>query len=114
LPGVRGGASVPPSVIAGVIVVRYILLPLLGTALVKGAVRLGLIQPDPLYQFILHLQYAVPPALNIGNIIMHPLRSLVVLFLKILCVLVCSRWGKKTKQKVVASEVGAVSFFQGL
>lgn len=53
--------------IAGVVAVRYILLPLLGTALVKGAVRLGLIQPDPLYQFILHLQYAVPPAMNIGN-----------------------------------------------
>lgn len=68
LSGIRGGASVPPSVIAGVIVVRYILLPLLGTALVKGAVHLGLIQPDPLYQFILHLQYAVPPAMNIGTI----------------------------------------------
>lgn len=68
LNGVRGRASVPPSVIAGVIVVRYVLLPLLGTALVKGAVRLGLIQPDPLYQFILHLQYAVPPAMNIGTI----------------------------------------------
>ncbi|CAL5063696.1 unnamed protein product [Urochloa decumbens] len=68
LNGVRGGASVQPSVIAGVIAVRYVLLPLLGTALVKGAVRLGLIQPDPLYQFILHLQYAVPPAMNIGTI----------------------------------------------
>ncbi|PAN13107.1 hypothetical protein PAHAL_2G314600 [Panicum hallii] len=68
LNGVRGGASVQPSVIAGVVVVRYVLLPLLGTALVKGAVRLGLVQPDPLYQFILHLQYAVPPAMNIGTI----------------------------------------------
>ena len=66
-PGVRGGGSVQPSVIAGVVVVRYVLLPLLGTALVKGAVRVGLVQPDPLYQFILHLQYAVPPAMNIGN-----------------------------------------------
>ncbi|CAN6196435.1 unnamed protein product [Urochloa humidicola] len=68
LNGVRGGASVKPSVIAGVVIVRYVLLPLLGTAVVKGAVRLGLIQPDPLYQFILHLQYAVPPAMNIGTI----------------------------------------------
>jgi len=50
------------------VVVRYVLLPLLGTALVKGAVRLGLVRPDPLYQFILHLQYAVPPAMNIGTI----------------------------------------------
>ncbi|RLM85979.1 hypothetical protein C2845_PM04G19930 [Panicum miliaceum] len=64
----NGGASVQPSVIAGVVVVRYVLLPLLGTALVKGAVRLGLVQPDPLYQFILHLQYAVPPLMNIGTI----------------------------------------------
>ncbi|CAL5087657.1 unnamed protein product [Urochloa decumbens] len=68
LKGVRGRASVvQPSVIAGVIAVRYILLPLLGTGLVKGAVRLGLVQPDPLYQFILMLQYAVPPAMNIGT-----------------------------------------------
>ncbi|WVZ65399.1 hypothetical protein U9M48_014770 [Paspalum notatum var. saurae] len=48
--------------------IGYILLPLLGTALVNGAIRLGLIQPDPLYRFILHLQYAVPPAMNIGTI----------------------------------------------
>ncbi|CAN6211120.1 unnamed protein product [Urochloa humidicola] len=68
LNGVRGGARVQPSVIAGVIAVRYVMLPLLGTAVAKGAVRLGLIQPDPLYQFILHLQYAVPPAMNIGTI----------------------------------------------
>ncbi|KAM0837389.1 hypothetical protein ACQ4PT_061692 [Festuca glaucescens] len=66
--GLRGAASVPWSVIAGVVAVRYILLPLLGTVLVKAAVRFGVIQPDPLYQFILLLQYAVPPAMNIGTI----------------------------------------------
>jgi predicted permease len=68
LNGLRGEASVQPSVIASVIVVRYILLPSLGTLLVKSAVHLGLIHPDPLYQFILLLQYAVPPAMNIGTI----------------------------------------------
>ncbi|KAK3130414.1 hypothetical protein QOZ80_6BG0493170 [Eleusine coracana subsp. coracana] len=68
LNGVRGEASVQKSVIIGVIVVRYILLPVLGTGLVKGAVHVGLIQPDPLYQFVLLLQYAVPPAMNIGTI----------------------------------------------
>lgn len=67
-PGGRGGARVEPSVLAGVVVVRYVLLPLVGTGLVKGAVHLGLVQPDPLYQFILMLQYAVPPAMNIGEI----------------------------------------------
>lgn len=66
--GLRGDASVPRSVIAGIVAVRYILLPLLGTVLVKAAVRFGVIRPDPLYQFILLLQYAVPPAMNIGTI----------------------------------------------
>jgi hypothetical protein len=54
-------------VIAGVVAVRFVLLPLMGTVLVKVAIRLGVIQPDPLYQFILLLQYAVPPAMNIGQ-----------------------------------------------
>lgn len=66
--GLRGDTSVPRLVIAGVVAVRYILLPLLGTVLVKAAVRFGVIRPDPLYQFILLLQYAVPPAMNIGTI----------------------------------------------
>lgn len=68
LQGARGGrARVPAPVLAGVVVVRYVLLPLVGTAVVKGAVHLGLVQPDPLYHFILLLQYAVPPAMNIGT-----------------------------------------------
>uniref|UniRef100_A0ACD5XUY9 Uncharacterized protein n=2 Tax=Avena sativa TaxID=4498 RepID=A0ACD5XUY9_AVESA len=54
--GLRGDASVPRSVIAGVVAVRYVLLPSVGTVLVKSAV------------FILLLQYAVPPAMNIGTI----------------------------------------------
>ncbi|KAM0870728.1 hypothetical protein ACQ4PT_039835 [Festuca glaucescens] len=66
--GLRGDVSVPRAVIAGVVAVRYVLLPLMGTVLVKVAIRLGVIQPDPLYQFILLLQYAVPPAMNIGTI----------------------------------------------
>ncbi|XP_051188441.1 protein PIN-LIKES 3 [Lolium perenne] len=66
--GLRGDVSVPRSVIAGIVAVRFILLPLLGTVLVKAAIRFGVIQPDPLYQFILLLQYAVPPAMNIGTI----------------------------------------------
>ncbi|KAJ1702551.1 hypothetical protein LUZ63_002330 [Rhynchospora breviuscula] len=54
-------------IIAGVILVRYIILPLLGVVIVKGAVRLGLVHADPLYQFVLLLQYAVPPAMNIST-----------------------------------------------
>ncbi|KAL0313825.1 UNVERIFIED_CONTAM: protein PIN-LIKES 1 [Sesamum angustifolium] len=54
------------SVILGVVGVKYIALPLTGIAIVKGALRLGLIDDDPLYQFVLLLQFSVPPAANIG------------------------------------------------
>jgi hypothetical protein len=56
------------SVIFGIIVARYIALPLIGIFIVRGALRFGFIPQDPLYQFILLLQFAVPPAMNMGNI----------------------------------------------
>ncbi|XP_061337678.1 protein PIN-LIKES 3-like [Gastrolobium bilobum] len=61
------GTSAPLWTIVGIIAVRYIFLPLLGVVVVKGAIYLGLVQSDPLYQFILLLQYALPPAMNIGT-----------------------------------------------
>ncbi|XP_010932122.1 protein PIN-LIKES 3 [Elaeis guineensis] len=65
--GLRG-SSIRLSIIIGVVVVRYIMLPLVGIIVVKGAIRLGLVHSDPLYQFILLVQYALPPAMNIGTI----------------------------------------------
>ncbi|RDX67948.1 Protein PIN-LIKES 3, partial [Mucuna pruriens] len=53
------------SLVVGIIVVRYIALPSLGVAIVKGAIHFGIIHHDPLYQFILLLQYALPPAISI-------------------------------------------------
>ncbi|KAF6174201.1 hypothetical protein GIB67_033733 [Kingdonia uniflora] len=61
------GSGIHTSVVLGIIVVRYILLPLTGVAIVKGAIKFGFINSDPLYQFILMLQYALPPAMNIGT-----------------------------------------------
>ncbi|RZC45808.1 hypothetical protein C5167_038755 [Papaver somniferum] len=65
--GIRG-SEMQKSVVIGIVVVRYILLPMLGVIVVKGAFRLGLIQSDPLYQFVLLLQFVMPPAMNIGTI----------------------------------------------
>ncbi|KAF6171550.1 hypothetical protein GIB67_018074 [Kingdonia uniflora] len=48
-------------------VVRYILLPLISIAVVKGAHRIGFVHSDPLYQFVL-LQFALPPTSNISTI----------------------------------------------
>ncbi|KAJ6939946.1 protein PIN-LIKES 1-like [Populus alba x Populus x berolinensis] len=67
LKGLRG-SGIQKSVIFGIIVVRYIALPLIGIFIVRGALRFGFIPQDPLYQFILLLQFAVPPAMNMGTI----------------------------------------------
>ena len=40
---------------------------LFGVVVVKGAIHVGLVQSDRLYQFMLMLQYALAPAMNIGN-----------------------------------------------
>ncbi|XP_052196788.1 protein PIN-LIKES 3-like [Diospyros lotus] len=61
-------SGVQPLLVVGIIAVRYIFLPLVGIIVVKGAIHFGLVHPDPLYQFVLLLQYAVPPAMNIGTI----------------------------------------------
>ncbi|XP_020227003.1 protein PIN-LIKES 3 [Cajanus cajan] len=62
------GANTSFWTIIGIIAVRYIFLPILGILVIKGVTQLGLVQPDPLYQFILLLQYALPPAMAIGTI----------------------------------------------
>ncbi|XP_027361179.1 protein PIN-LIKES 3-like [Abrus precatorius] len=62
------GASTSFWTIIGIIAVRYIFLPILGILVIKLATHLGLVQPDPLYQFILLLQFALPPAMAIGTI----------------------------------------------
>lgn len=64
--GLRG-SGIRFSLILGVVIVRYIVLPLVGILVVKGAINLGLLHQDPLYHFILLLQYALPPAMNIGE-----------------------------------------------
>lgn len=68
------------SIILGIIVARYIALPLIGIFIVEGALRLGFIPADPLYQFVLLLQFAVPPAMNIG-ISLNQFRGMVSVFL---------------------------------
>lgn len=51
----------------GVVVVRFVALPLLGILIVKGAHHFGMVGSDSLYQFVLLLQYALPSAMTMGN-----------------------------------------------
>ncbi|KAB1225049.1 putative transporter C5D6.04 [Morella rubra] len=61
-------SGVSPLLILGVIAIRYIILPSLGIVIVKAANHFGLVGSDSLYQFTLMLQYALPPAMNVGTI----------------------------------------------
>jgi len=62
------GSGIRLPIVGGIIAIRYVVLPVLGAFIVKGAIRAGLVSSDPLYQFVLLLQYAMPPAMNIGTI----------------------------------------------
>ncbi|KAA3454260.1 putative transporter YBR287W-like protein [Gossypium australe] len=62
------GSEVSRSVILGIIAVRSILLPALGIGVVMAARNWGLIgSENKLYQFVLMLQFAVPPAMAVGT-----------------------------------------------
>lgn len=53
--------------VIAVILVRYVLLPVIGIGVVKAAGSLGFLPSDPLYHYVLMVQFALPPAMNIGN-----------------------------------------------
>lgn len=56
-----------PGMIMGVVVVRYLLLPIIGAGVVRVASMLGFLPQDPLYHFVLMIQFTLPPAMNIGT-----------------------------------------------
>ncbi|XP_042959480.1 protein PIN-LIKES 3-like [Carya illinoinensis] len=62
------GAGVSPALIVGIIAIQYIIMPSLGIGIVKAANHFGIVGSDSLYQFTLMLQYALPPAMNVGTI----------------------------------------------
>ncbi|KAL7612064.1 hypothetical protein Lser_V15G07064 [Lactuca serriola] len=68
LRGLKGSSRVSLSIVFGIVAVRLVVLPLFGILIVKGAVYVGLVHADPLYLFVLLLQFALPPAMNIGTI----------------------------------------------
>ncbi|XP_062144082.1 protein PIN-LIKES 7-like [Alnus glutinosa] len=55
------------SIIIGVVFVRYVLLPVIGIWVVKAAANLGFLPSDPLFHFVLMIQFTLPPAMNIGT-----------------------------------------------
>ncbi|KAJ0098234.1 hypothetical protein Patl1_29296 [Pistacia atlantica] len=60
-------STLKPLVIIAVVCVRYIVLPMIGIWIVKGASTLGFLPSDPLYHYVLMIQFTLPPAMNIGK-----------------------------------------------
>lgn len=56
-----------PVVILAIICVRYVILPVIGIVAVKAAYEVGFLPHDPLYRYVLMMQFALPPAMNIGT-----------------------------------------------
>ncbi|KAJ4876873.1 Auxin efflux carrier family protein [Raphanus sativus] len=64
--GLRSSA-VRPVVVLGIVCVRYIILPIIGIGVVRTAASFGFLPADPLFQYVLMLQFTLPPAMNIGT-----------------------------------------------
>ncbi|KAL5990359.1 hypothetical protein ACLOJK_011259 [Asimina triloba] len=46
---------------------RYVILPIIGVGVVNTAGKMGFLSHGPLYQYVLLVQYTLPPAMNIGT-----------------------------------------------
>lgn len=60
-------SSIQPLILICIIIARLFLLPAIGFFIVKAAASLGFLPPDPLFQYVLVIQYALPPAMNISK-----------------------------------------------
>lgn len=60
-------SSLRTIIIVLIVCVRYVLLPVIGIFVVKGASYVGALPNDPLYHFVMMIQFTVPPAMNIGT-----------------------------------------------
>ncbi|KAH9710506.1 protein PIN-LIKES 7 [Citrus sinensis] len=60
-------STLKPLIIIAVVCVRYVALPFIGVWVVKAAAALGFLPSDPLYHYVLMVQFTLPPAMNIGT-----------------------------------------------
>ncbi|RDX85410.1 Protein PIN-LIKES 7 [Mucuna pruriens] len=60
-------SSIKPLTLMSIVIAKLFLLPVIGLFIVRAATNLGLLPVDPLFQYILVIQYALPPAMNIST-----------------------------------------------
>jgi hypothetical protein len=78
-------------VVAAIICVRYVILPVVGVVVVKSARELGFLPPDTLYQYVLMLQFALPPAMTIGEFLTHKTTCASEMLEKTTCQKICQK-----------------------
>lgn len=59
--------KVKPMTIIAILCVRYLILPMIGIGVVRAVSSFGWLPSDSLFQFVLMLQFSLPPAMNIGK-----------------------------------------------
>nr|ACU18852.1 unknown [Glycine max] len=62
-------SSVKPLTLISIIIARLLLLPIIGLFIVRAAANFDLLPVDPLFQYVLVMQYAMPPAMNISTMV---------------------------------------------
>ncbi|XP_047318099.1 protein PIN-LIKES 7-like [Impatiens glandulifera] len=60
-------SSMRKSTITAVVCIKCIFLPMIGIGVVKVAGILGFLPADPLYRYVLMIQFVLPPAMNIST-----------------------------------------------
>jgi predicted permease len=56
------------AVIIAIVCIRFVIMPMIGIAVVHAAYGVGFLSHDPLYRYVLMVQFALPPAMNIGKL----------------------------------------------
>ncbi|XP_039115255.1 protein PIN-LIKES 7-like [Dioscorea cayenensis subsp. rotundata] len=62
-----GKGGMKPLVIIAIIAIRYIVLPIAGIGIVRMANQLGFLPQDPMFAYVLMIQFTLPPAMSIGT-----------------------------------------------
>lgn len=53
----------------GILLTRFLFLPIVGCGLVNSVISLRLVPDNPLFQFVLLLQFCMPTAINVGKLL---------------------------------------------
>lgn len=62
-----GKGGMKPTLIIAIIAIRYIVLPIAGIGIVRMANELGFLPQDPMFAYVLMIQFTLPPAMSIGT-----------------------------------------------